>query len=100
VTQRTVFDQVREFLEFQKQPPRFASLEEATEAGIAAARSWMDDSTLPVFLRDEGCACPFEMSYAMGWNSVWASDENRARLKQWREEQESERSTRPERTGP
>ncbi|MGC8213096.1 hypothetical protein [Ralstonia pseudosolanacearum] len=56
--------------------------EERTErfdAGVAAANAVLSASDAPIFLRDEVAPDMTTDAYAMGWNSVWASDENQKR---------------------
>ncbi|MGN3967124.1 hypothetical protein ACS0ZG_28070 [Burkholderia gladioli] len=42
-------------------------------AGVAAATAALAASDKPIFLQDEVATD----AYAMGWNSVWAGDENK-----------------------
>lgn len=56
--------------------------EERTEqfdAGVAAANAALTASDAPLFLQDEVAPDMTTDAYAMGWNSGWASDENRKR---------------------
>ncbi|WP_157649197.1 hypothetical protein [Burkholderia ubonensis] len=56
--------------------------EKSTEnfnAGVAAAKAALAASDKPIFLRDEVGPDLTTDAYAMGWNSVWAGEENRQR---------------------
>ncbi|MBA9859261.1 hypothetical protein D7S81_21795 [Ralstonia insidiosa] len=52
---------------------------EAYEAGVIAAKAALDGAGTPILSRDESALGEPERSYALGWNSVWASEENRRR---------------------
>ena len=52
---------------------------EEFDAGVAAAKAALAASDKPIFLRDEVAPDLTTDAYAMGWNSVWAGDENRQR---------------------
>ncbi|MFA0809490.1 hypothetical protein [Microbulbifer epialgicus] len=50
------------------------------DAGVAAAKQAMAESDRPIMLMDEMPGVGLEPDIeAMGWNSVWASEENSAR---------------------
>lgn len=48
--------------------------------GVAEAQAVLAASSSPIFLMDAGATDADERNYAIGWNSVWASDANRERL--------------------
>ncbi|WP_157381690.1 hypothetical protein [Burkholderia ubonensis] len=48
-------------------------------AGVAAATAALAASVKPIFLLDEVAPDLLTDAYAMGWNSVWAGDENKKR---------------------
>jgi hypothetical protein len=52
--------------------------------GKAAAEQALVDSSSPIFLQDESGPRPQDTAKAMGWNSVWASQDNRRRFQHWR----------------
>ncbi|WP_020190762.1 hypothetical protein [Pseudomonas putida] len=52
---------------------------EAFEAGAAAATTEMNRSTNPLLPMDEAGDDELATAQAMGWNSVWAGEENRRR---------------------
>lgn len=62
-----------------KTPPSEAELQAASERGRTAAMAMLDKSSAPLFIKDELCVNEEATAEAMGWNSVWASDENQAR---------------------
>jgi hypothetical protein len=51
----------------------------AYEAGVIAATAALKAADLPILPRDQSSLGEPERSYALGWNSVWANEENRAR---------------------
>lgn len=52
---------------------------EAYEAGVIAANAALEGDTAPILSRDESTLGEPERSYVLGWNSVWAGEENRRR---------------------
>lgn len=63
-------------------PPQMGTAlvpEKAMQAGKEAALATLAESTRPLLLMDEMCNSAEETAFAMGWNSVWASDENKQR---------------------
>jgi hypothetical protein len=56
------------------------SPEEACVAGAKAARDTLAASKHPIFLMDEMCDTETDAAFAMGWNSIWACAENKARF--------------------
>lgn len=57
-----------------------AELTASSEKGMAEAKAAMAASAGPIFLKDEGGFDSLEQAYAMGWNAVWASEENHERF--------------------
>jgi hypothetical protein len=55
------------------------SEEQALAAGKAAAEVALARSEDAIFAADELTGSKSDTAFAMGWNSVWASDENRRR---------------------
>jgi len=53
--------------------------------GKTAAEQALLHSSGPILLKDEYGPMPQDMAKAMGWNAVWASEENRRRLQRWHE---------------
>ena len=52
------------------------------DAGVAAAKKAMAESDKPILMMDEVPGIGLEADItAMGWNSVWASEENSTRWK-------------------
>lgn len=62
-----------------KPPVTDAQRKEAFEAGAASARVALASSNDPLMMMDELCDDELSTAQAMGWNSVWASEENRQR---------------------
>lgn len=56
-----------------------AELKEAANAGICGANAALAQSDKPLLIMDEYCQDELATAYAIGWNSVWACDENRRR---------------------
>lgn len=56
-----------------------AQRKEAYEAGAASAKAVLAESSKPLMMVDELCDDELSTANAMGWNSVWASDENSRR---------------------
>ena len=52
---------------------------EAYRAGVAAAEEALAASPGPILFLEEGEADDTARGYAMGWNTIWACDENRRR---------------------
>ncbi|WP_155629586.1 hypothetical protein [Burkholderia territorii] len=51
----------------------------AFDAGVVAANAMLATTDGPIFLMDELGFDEHANCRAMGWNSIWASDENRRR---------------------
>lgn len=56
-----------------------SELQEAFEAGVASAKASLAESDKPLMMTDELQDDEISTSNAMGWNSVWASEENSRR---------------------
>lgn len=54
--------------------------DDVVNQGIAAAQAALEASSAPIFPMDEFTDDEEMRSYAIGWNSVWASDANRERF--------------------
>lgn len=52
---------------------------DAYHAGVTAAEEALNDSPGPILFLDEGDPDESAHAYAMGWNTIWACDENRRR---------------------
>lgn len=61
--------------------------ENAYNNGVEAAKSMLASSSAPLFIKDEYSFNDLANSEAMGWNSVWASEENNRRWQDYREQQ-------------
>ncbi len=57
---------------------------EAVEAGAASAKAMLAQSNYPLVMMDELCDDELSTCHAMGWNSVWASEENSRRWAEYR----------------
>lgn len=54
----------------------------AWDIGVEAAHKALSSSDKPIMMMDELPGLSMESDVeAMGWNSIWASDENKARFK-------------------
>lgn len=49
---------------------------EAFDSGVAAAKAELAASDSPILVMDEAGINQTANSHAMGWNSIWASEEN------------------------
>lgn len=67
-----------------KSPVSDAAIQAACEKGKAAAEAAMAGSVSPLFVVDEFLDTPEERAEAMGWNSVYASAENKSRWDAYR----------------
>ncbi len=54
--------------------------EQAVEKGKKAALDSLANSATPILFMDEWCDAETDTAYAMGWNSICASEENKARF--------------------
>jgi hypothetical protein len=61
--------------------PNDLSPEQAAEVGKKNALAALEKSPSPIFAMDEFCDKETDRAYAIGWNSIWASEENGARWK-------------------
>jgi hypothetical protein len=64
-----------------KKPMASSEVDTVYAEGRSAAEAALRDSPLPIFLKDELTDSQRNTVRAMGWNSLWASDENRRRLR-------------------
>jgi len=53
---------------------------EAFEAGAASAQAVLAESSNPLLMANELCDDELSTAHAMGWNSVWAVEENSRRV--------------------
>lgn len=51
----------------------------AYEEGVTSAKTFLAESENSLLMTDEFCNDELSTALAMGWNSVWASEENRQR---------------------
>jgi len=58
---------------------RIAEKEAACKQGEEAARAVLAQSEGPIMLMDEGGLSDTDFAFAVGWNSIAVSDENRRR---------------------
>lgn len=56
-------------------------LKASSDKGMAEAQALLAASAGPIFAKDEYGFNPVEQAYAMGWNAVWVSEENRKRFR-------------------
>ena len=61
-----------------------AQRKEAFEAGAASAKAVLAESSNPLLMSNELCDDELSTAHAMGWNSVWAAEENSRRVAEHR----------------